>query len=349
MPECLTAPALDGIDRRAPFSAGWAAPLELVVPVESIGGASIARTDAETITALTTVGQASALITTTIENGAFRQVHSDDTIEIRLDAEDLTLRGFSIHAAASAARTMWATTWGYTDDPGTEIIRLDVTVDGQTTPPPQRPAVELSDGGFDDQPVNIQGLASAMPDGFGPHRSGVLQVPGMPDTEVSGWADGRAWITVRSQVHDRTEAPPGATSLEVDGNIVVADEAAHEATILTGNHRIIVSGTLPLDDLVAVAAHLPYVGVSPSSPSTGPEISTIHEGTAAIRVELRPGRLLPPADRGDIIGVALRGTTARFSPTVGELTWIENDTIVALSGSTDLATLQAAAEQVVVP
>ena len=348
MPACLSAPAVTGIEGRAPFSAGWAAPLDLVVPVDATRRASIARTDESVVTAVTTVGRAASLISATIDNGAFRQVHADDTIEIRVDAEALTLRGLTIRASGSPARTVWATTWGYTDEPGTEILRLEIDEDDEVgSLPPLPDTVHFSDGGFVDGPVSIDGLAAAMPAGFTHHRSGVLRVPGGPDTEISGWADGRAWITVRVGA-DAPAASAAATLRTFERGVVVVDDALHEAVIHTGDHRIVVGGTLPLDDLVALASRLPYTGLAPSATSddTHPPIRV---GDATVRVEVRTGSLLPPADRGDIVGVALRGTTGRFSPTLGELTWVERNSIVVLSGTDDLDELLAAAAQVTVP
>lgn len=347
MPECLAEPHLDGIDRRAPFSSGWAAPVELIVPVDSLRGASIVRTDDTTITATTTVAAAGSLVSTTVDNGGFRLVHADDEIEIRLDADTFVLQRFTIRASGSPARVQWATTWGYDDQPGSPIVTLELAPADAVPLDVVVPNIALNDGGFVDQPIPlVADVEAAIPAGFAAHRSGVLTTAGADVVEVATWASGRAHLRVRRSSIGAHARMSGEVQPAPNGTVVV-DATRHEVTILTEDARYVVDGTLTLDELVTIAGSLPVDAVAPANRFPGRDF--VEVDGLRLSVDLRPGVWLPPADRGDIVGVALRGTAGRFSPSVGELSWLENGTIVVVSGSTDIDVLLAAADLVTVP
>lgn len=344
MPGCLTAPTFDGVAGRAPFSSGWAAPLELVVPVDSIGGATIEQLDDDTIAATTTVSDAGPLATATVETGAFRLVHGSDEIEILLGADTFALRGFTIRAGDSSARELWATTWGYDDEPGDVIFTLTVTGTGDPPADARVPDIDFSAGGFVDHPVDLD-VGDAIPKRFRPHRSGTLTVPGTHPTTIATWVDGRAYIRVRATTDPDVGIPPGEIRT-VGAGVGIVDDHRRHVTLIHDRGTITVSGTIAIEDLVAVAAGLPVIGQRPPPDPEGTPTAIDVDGTPVI-VEIRPGSWLPPADRGDITAINLRGTTARYSPN-GELSWLENGNVVVLLGA-DLPTLLAAAERVVVP
>ncbi|MEZ5167247.1 MAG: hypothetical protein R2695_12460 [Acidimicrobiales bacterium] len=135
MPTCLRQADVEGLVGRPPFGEGWAAPLDLIVPVETLDGVGAsARTVGDRIIVTTTVARSSRLLELITQQGAFRQFHADDPVEIGLDAATLTLRSVSVRVGTTPARRQWASTWGYDDRP--DDVIFDVRVDPIDDPGP---------------------------------------------------------------------------------------------------------------------------------------------------------------------------------------------------------------------
>lgn len=347
LPDCLGPRAVDGIDHRSPFSAGWAAPLDLVVPLGALDAAVDVFDDGDVLVATTSVARGRELIATTIDNGAFRQVHADDELEVRVDAATLELRGFRVRAAATEARRLWAATWGYDDAAGDELIRLDIAAAEPVPFDVRAPTATFGSGGFVDGPTSVETLLPVPPEGFEAHRSGESTAVGAAPVEIASWADGRSWLSIRATTAG-TRIPPASEVRSVDGRPVISDEIAHEVIVLTETRRVTVAGSLPFEELLSIAAGLPLDRVTAAPVADAAATTTVIDGVPVL-IELRPGRELPPATKGDIISVAVRGTRARHSPTLGTLSWVERGTVVTVSADADLDTLLAAAEEVRIP
>jgi hypothetical protein len=145
---------------------------------------------------------------------------------------------------------------------------------------------------------------------------------------------------------------------------------------------VVVSGSLPADQLEAIAADLGLVGLAVPAAWAEAATATLDEaaealpgllasratggfGEATVRIDgdtvtqvrAGPGRrvftltqrrvpVLPPPSAGDETGVELRGTAGRYSQQRGELEWIEGGTVLSLRSDTlGLGELLAVAER----
>jgi len=151
-----------------------------------------------------------------------------------------------------------------------------------------------------------------------PTRSGVQQVPGGPAVAVRAWADGRAWLTVRSttawaghQLFGDLEAPVRRVDLGAAG-VAFVGAGGTRVALHADAIDVVVAGSLPSDVLVAVVRSLGLVGRD--VPASWAEAATAD--LAAARAAL-PGLLLPhdlagygpPAFRVDDGGHVVVGQT----------------------------------------
>jgi hypothetical protein len=75
------------------------------------------------------------------------------------------------------------------------------------------------------------------------------------------------------------------------------------------------------------------------------EVSVAGPGARGVRITQRPASVLTPGEDPDAVAVDVRGFEGRYSPTFGELAWIERGRLVVLSTRTlTLGELTAFAE-----
>jgi hypothetical protein len=189
---------------------------------------------------------------------------------------------------------------------------------------------------------------------------------------TEGWVGDRLFGDLGSAVRP-VELPGGGIAYLAEGG---GKLAIHGRSV-----DLVVEGSVPADTLIEVAAALPITGLEvPSSwaegtlatleeaaevvpgllvsdgltgfsrPSVRIEDTTViaaHQGPGARAFLLiqGPGGILSPPMDDDVRGVALRSTTARYTPGLGELEWVEDGDVVTLrSTSLSLEELVAIAE-----
>lgn len=333
----------------------------------------------------TTVAQVRPLLDVLTGVGAVRQVHSSDTVRLSLDGETLSLVGLWVRAGSGDGRANWAAANGYADQPGSPLLSLTVQpTDTPISKPEIRSAGATRDGGFVEYEPSDDLILTDVPDGFEPHRSGYLAVGG-PLTAVRSYSDGRAWFTVESTtVWDQprlfgdlgpavraVDTGPGTAYTPPGGDVV----ALHAADV-----DIVVRGSVPSDMLVQIAAgltsdgepvtglpmpqewgqadlltDLPPGALRPDGPLTARRlpgdtivVAVPGAGSSGATLTQRPGRILPPPVKADVVEVAVRGQTGRWSAPLGLLVWQEDGWIHELaSEGLDRAGLVAVADSLV--
>jgi hypothetical protein len=141
----------------------------------------------------------------------------------------------------------------------------------------------------------------------------------------------------RVPVHGRDGA--GAIDVVVDGS-VEADTLMRIARSLPITAESVPSewpeaASIPLDDRrqFEMPTLIPTASIDTTAASRRGdrvEMTIAGPGGRSALLVQRPGSLLPPPQDPDARAVAVRGRTARFSPNLGELIWIEDGTEVTL-------------------
>lgn len=367
---------------REPFSPSALIPLELVTPVDSF--ALAASSDGNGLGRRTIGGHAAVGVTVTAaqvapflnglaEAAELRPIYPADPVEIWLDVDHLVPLAVDVRAADDNWRPRWAAAQGVVDRPGDVVVAFTVTSlrvndpipDDAFDPPRGRPDATINAGfRLTDNPTAPS--PGQLPEGFREYRTGRVAAPGGPRVGVRSWTDGRAWLTVRAtegwsggrlfgdlgpDVRPLDLGAAGQAYVSADGRLV----ALHGDGI-----EVVVGGSLPPEQLQAVAADLGVVG-QPVPPSWSEATS----GTLILATDAVPGLLAPrhldgfgapvvrldsqtvsqvyagPGDRGftlvqdftvgqlapsgagDEVGVAVRGEQGRYSYDRGELEWVE--------------------------
>lgn len=251
----------------------------------------------------------------------------------------------------------------------------------EASPPPATAASDLIDAHFldADEPTDpVTGRATQpewLPPGFAPHRAGVLAGAG-PRTTVRSWSNGRAWIRVDATTGwepDRLFGGLGPLVRPVAAGDGVAhvDPQGLAVALRTREVDVVVTGSVPTDVLVSVAGSLPVAGEPvPTAWPQGEVLDVLPDGALAppgpllarhvdgellvavpgpgstgVVLAQRPGLDLGPASKADLIEVAVRGTTGRWAPRLGTLTWVEGGWVRELRGDAlDVAHLLAIAD-----
>ncbi len=393
---------------REPFATAAPVPVDLVSPVGSFALAAdpppLGERDVaghRTLGVAVTAAQVAPILDGLSAAVELRPVHPTDPVDVWLDADHLVPLALVVRAADGPERSRWAAATGASERAGDVILRLEATtaringpVDRDAVRVPDREPSSSVDGGFrptagDDDPV-VAGVPvpTALPEGFEPHRSGTVAAPGGPAVGVRSWSDGRAWLTVRAT----TEWPGGRLFGDLGPDVRPVDlGAAGVGYASADGSRIalhaadldaVVSGSLPPDDLRAVAAGLDLVGVAVPDHWAEAATATVAEAAAALpglltarsadgfgapavradgetvtQAHAGPGQrgftltqrraaMLPPPATGDEAGVEVRGTAGRYSRERGELEWVEQGVTVSLrSHSLGLGELLAIAER----
>jgi hypothetical protein len=366
---------------REPFSPGAPIPLELVTPVDSFALAATADgtgLGSRTIAGHTAVGvtvtaaQVAPFLAGLAEAAELRPVYPTDPVEMWLDAGHLVPLAVEVRAADDPWRPRWAAAEGVVDRAGDTIVSFTVTSLRVNSPIPER-----VDAGFRGGATAVAPEPGRLPEGFRAHRSGTVSSPGGPRVGLRSWTDGRAWLSVRAtdawsggrlfgdlgpDVRPIDLGPAGQGYVSADGRLV----ALHGDGI-----DVVVSGSLPSDQLQAVAADLGVDGRA-----VPPGWSEAASGTLAGAARAIPGLLVPrdldgfggaavrreggtvsqvyagPGDRGftlvqdpaapqlapsgsgDEVGLTVRGGPGRYSYERGQLEWVEGGTTRVLRSPT---------------
>ena len=378
-PACLR-PARHRVDDLAPFSPTWVSPLDLIVPTDAfLPEIPTPTSEQDGIVAIeTTVARIDRLIDGLTSAGAIRSVHATDRVRLELDAETLTLRELTITAADNLARSTWASTNGYDDPPGTSVLTITLApTNGPADTEPE--LIEDSrdadvSAGFTDTPLDPPWAAPA---GFSLYRTGVL-ADGGPRTEVYAYSDGRAWI--RIDTTDRWDPPqlfgslgPVVRSLPVGSGTGYTDPTGSAISLHRPDRDVVVTGSVDLATLTAAAAktidgvpidtdwiqgtrltELPSGALAPPSDHIAVAddddviIAVGGPGSTGLVLTQSLATTLPPPPKGDVVEAIARGVPARYSPTLGTLTWLEDGWQRELRGEgLSLADLQTAADELI--
>jgi hypothetical protein len=215
-----------------------------------------------------------------------------------------------------------------------------------------------------------------LPDGFRPYRSGTITGTGSPEITVGSWTDGRAWSTVRSTDEWSGGRLFGGLGTSVrtidlgDAGVGYISDDGRKIALHADALDVVVSGSVPVGELRAVAASLGIAGLPVPASWDEAATATLAEaaaatdgllvaqdldgfGAPAVRIAGRtvtqvyagPGdrgftllqsdapQLTPPAD-GDAVGVDVRAAPGRYSAERGQLEWVEGGVTHGLSSPT---------------
>ena len=356
-PVCLGAPVDRSVSGLSPFAADWVAPLDLVIPAAAfLPGTDVESTEADgTVVVHTTVARMQRTIDGLRSAGALRSVHPTDSVRLQLDADTFTIQRLTVSAGDSAARAAWAASNGYVEAAADPVLDLTVTERSLPQSPfPVAPRPADTDAGFADRAHVTGPEPSWLPAGYSAHRSGV-QSDGSRPTSVRSWTDGRAWI--RLDVTDgqpRTQLlgdlGPLVRRLPVGDGVGYADPAGSVVSLHAGRLDLAVTGSVPFDVLVRVAASLPVVGqVVPPDWPQGDALQSLPSGalrpdgaltaryegsdllvavpgpgqTSAV-LRQRPGTSLGAPAKADVSEVRVRGLAGRYEPRTQTIRWVED-------------------------
>jgi hypothetical protein len=294
----------------------------------ALGGRTIAGHPAVGVTV--TAAQVAPLLDGLSAAVDLRPVHPADPVELWLDDEHLVPLALVVRAADDPSRAAWATTVGAGEHAGDVVLTLtttDATINGPTDdetfeaptsddpattrvgPPtadaPVTDAASTStDAGFrtgqeSDPAVAAVPIPDGLPAGLHPHRTGTVATSGGPAVGVRSWSDGRAWLTVRA-----TTAWVGGRlfgDLGVDVRPVGLGGAGTGYASSDGRHvglhtrglDVVVSGSLPAEQLQSVAADLDVVGLAVPDDWVEAATATVDEAAATV-----PGLLTVPDPSG---------------------------------------------------
>lgn len=318
--------------------------------------------------------QVNALLAGLRPGGDGREVHPTDVVDLWLDERHLVPLGVVVRAADGPDRARWAARRGYEEDAGAVIVEArfdDVRLNDARTVDDLAPpdTAGAPDGGFRPGRADVP-EPGWLPPGMADHASGTVgDVAVRTWTDGRAWVKVRAtdaWTGSRlfGGIGDVVRAVPlgrGIGYVAEDGTTV----AVHGDAV-----DLVVSGSLAPEDLRRVGASLGVVGRP--VPSTWAEHSTADladlarvapghllvpadawpgppavrlDGRTAVLVYAGPGdravvlasredaSLSPPFDP-DATGVVVRDRVGRWSPSRGELEWVEDGRLWTLRSTT---------------
>jgi hypothetical protein len=356
-PACLGAPQDRVVSGLAPFAADWVAPLDLVIPAAAfLPGADVASSEVDGAVVIeTTVARLQRTIDGLRAAGALRAVHPTDTVRLELDRDTFTIQRLTVTAGQSRARAAWAASNGYGEAAGTDVLDLTVTEQSLPGSPfPDAPAEAGTDAGFDDVPTISGPQPTWLPAGYSAHRSGVQTGSG-PTATIRSWTDGRAWIRL-AVTDERTgdqllgDLGPLVRRLSVGPGVGYTDPTGSVVSLHTAGLDLVVTGSVPLDVLVRVAASLPVTGEQvPATWPQGESLDALPSGalrpdgplvarydgadllvavpgpgqTSAV-LRQRPGTILRSPGKADVVEVQVRGVAGRYEPRTQVIRWVED-------------------------
>lgn len=348
---------------RDPFSAISPAPLDAVVPVAVLLNAEEpvrlpGRTilDRPSLGFEVTAAQARPLLNALFGIGNWREIHDTDIVDVWLDTEFFTPLAVTVTASASPDRATWAARRGYEDpleDPYLLVDYRAVGFDPVTRTEPIAPAEAVHrDAGYTER-VSESPIETGMPQ----VAAGV--VDGFVESQVWAWSDGRAWLRLDRTSEWDGPGLFGNSGLAVypieggNGTVYVAGDGS--AVFVHGaDFDAVISGSVDTDRLAVTAGSLPVqsLQVPPDWPEAASPIEVaatayvpanlrgfgdpiVHSvdgvlvidlfgaGDRSARITQRPAETLSPPLDPDARAVPARNTTARYSPMLGLLEWIE--------------------------
>jgi hypothetical protein len=378
LPDCLVPPTTRAIRDQPPFDDGVLLPLEIVGPGRSLAWSSaievLGTTELEGRPAIQVKSTVAAveLIEAITGNGAWRDLHPTDSVLMWLDEETLVPLRIEVFAADSPERELWQLRHDYEDTTGADrplfIIELTnlATAPGQVVIEMPRDAVSR---GFVDEPVDLSGLA--VPAGFEPHRTGYWLLQDGERVELASWSDGRSWLMVEAV--DEWEEPtlfglslPFIDPVDLgEGSVGYLSPSGDALAIHTRAGEFLVSGSVPLETLVGVAASLSVEGLD--VPSTWQEAATVDAaelpprtlvpqvegwsvlgridddgttilltggGARSVIITQTSGTRLDPPIGPDYSAVDVRGVDGRYNVSEATLEWIEDGQLIQMRSET---------------
>jgi len=309
-------------------------------------------------------------------------------VQLNADAEADIAASAELAAEAEAARDdQAAVVAGDDGDRSNDDDAADRTVDGAllaaggdeaASPSAGTPQQHRTDEGFIPGDAPLVPEPAGRPAGYSPARAGVTRVPGGPTVQVRTWTDGRAWLKVEATDEWRADHLFGSLgaavrTVDLDGagrGYLSAD--GRRVAVHTDGLDVVLTGSLPTDDLVDLTAGLGLHGVA--TPDGWREASATTLSRAAGQVPhllsvaadgldgfgLPAVRLVPddtvtqvfagPGDRGfvltqratpdlappadDTLGVEVRGHPGRYSAEQSLLEWSEGGSALSLTSPT---------------
>ena len=375
LPGCLSPPTAAGVGDLRPFDDGVISPLSIVGPgrilnrwggVEVIGAPSLG--DRPTIQIESTVAAAEQVQALT-ELGTWRELHPSDRVVMWLDEETLLPLRTEVYAASSPERELWALRRGYEDDGDAPIFVVELTVSAAfDVPSPDLPD-DARSAGFVDGPVQMP-----LPDvgsELAIYRTGTWRRPDGTPVEVASWSDGRAWMRVEStagwdEPHLFGIGGSFAEPVELeDGSVGYVSPDGSAVAVHGETVDVVITGTLPVDELIAAAASLPVDGrqvpaewaqagvvdaddlpegvLVPDAEgwsilgvTEGDQVTLLLTGAGrrTVLVTQKPGERLDPPEGPDFVAVDLSGVIGRFDASSHTLEWVEEGQVIALRSET---------------
>ena len=379
---------------RAPFSEAAPVPMELVAPVESFSLAGTPPSLGERTIAgrpAIGVGVTAAQVARFVEQLSpaddLRAVYPTDPVEMWLDADDLVPLELVVYAGDGPERERWATMQAYDDEPGDRILAFstsDVRINDDTPAPSStatyfyagNPELSQTDEGFETGDAPAVPVPVALPATYRPSRSGTSQTAEGPTVEVRSWTDGRAWVKVEAtrdwtggHLFGGLGAAVRTVDLGMTGGRGYLSADGHKVAVHTDDVDLVVTGSVPTDQLLELAGSLGVRGVAT------PEGWRESNATTLARAATRMPRLLSaralagfgmpavrlasgvddtvtqvyagPGDRGfvltqsalpelpppsdDTLGVEVRGQPGRYSAEQSLLEWSERGASLSLT------------------
>jgi hypothetical protein len=319
--------------------------------------------------------QAAPLVEGWLRVGNWRRFHPSDSVVVWLELDRLVPVEISIAAGVDPLRDVWATRLGYADEPGRPLLQISLTdLDFSGAEPSRRPVGSAA--GFLDGPPSLD-LQILPPAGFEVYRTGVAEDGASVWSYTDGrawvkvratdqWSAGRLFGGLGEVVTPVLLGTAGIGYLGGDGRQVGIHGEGVEAVVegSVGWERLVeFAGALGVEgreipnsypeaaaaSLEAAQAAVPTLLVSPAaevgSPSVrvmGDTVAQVYPGSGGLGFVLVqvPGESVPPPFDPDTVAVSLRDTVARFTPSLGELAWVEKGAVVSLrSGRLGLAQL----------
>lgn len=203
-PGCLAERRTTLLTGRPPFDATTPVPLDLVMPVTSLGAHStphllgVRRAAGQVqVGVRVTAAQIAPLLEGITGSGNWRSIHPADTADVWLDDATLTPRQVAVVPADDPDRRRWAASEGYDDPAGTPVLSItfadvetntDLNSNSFGLPAARRRA---ADAGFVQGPMEAAAVPQWLPPGIVSQRRGRQGT-----TLISTWSDGRAWLRV---------------------------------------------------------------------------------------------------------------------------------------------------------
>lgn len=312
-----------------------------------------------------TAAQVDGLLTG-LQVGAESEVHPTDPVDVWLDRDHLVPLAVLVRAAAGPDRARWAAARdGATagdvvlEARLSQVIVNDArSVDGLEAPPAAN-ASRYRDG----SPTGP--TPSWLPAGMAPWRAGSAG-----EVSIATWTDGRAWIKVRSTTtwdgtHLFGDVGRAVRPIRLGEGIAYAAEGGNAVAVHGVDVDAVVTGSVGPAALRRVAASLGMTGlrvpaewdeaatatidevtehldvlVLPDDSGFSPPATRLDGVTATLvfagpgerllTLVTRPGSVLTPPLDPDAVGVVVRGRDARWSPSRGDLEWVEGEQVWSL-------------------